>query len=246
MSTKNGPNHHNELVTPESEERVFLGGPHSRLRELFFVIMVASEFVKGFRTLHFVGPTISVFGSARFNDGHPYYQQARELGRGLGELGFTVMTGGGPGIMEATNRGAKDVGARSIGCNIILPFEQQPNPYLDVMLAFRHFFVRKVMLVKYSLGFVIMPGGIGTLDELFEALTLIQTKKIHNFPVVVIGREYYRDIRELLDVFEREHAIAPDDRQLLFFTDSVPDALEYLKTHCVKRFGLRRQLFIPR
>jgi uncharacterized protein (TIGR00730 family) len=204
------------------------------------------EFIKGFRTLHFVGPCIAVFGSARFNEEHPYYQLAREVGYRLGDMGFSVITGGGPGIMEAANRGAKEAQTTSIGCNIELPHEQKPNPYLDVSIDFEHFFVRKVMLVKYSLGFVIMPGGMGTLDELFETVTLIQTKKITSFPIVVMGTEYYRDIQELIDVMIERGTISEQDRKLLLFTDSVDEAMDHLKRNVVKRFGLRQQLFIPR
>jgi hypothetical protein len=193
-----------------------------------------------------VGPCIAVFGSARFKEGHEFYELAREMGSRLADMGFTTLTGGGPGIMEAANRGAKENGGQSVGCNIELPHEQQPNPYLDVSLDFEHFFVRKVMLVKYSLGFVIMPGGMGTLDELFETVTLIQTKKIIQFPIVVMGTEYYRDIRELIDVMIERGTISADDRKLLLFTDSVDEAVDHLKRNVVKRFGLRQQLFIPR
>ena len=207
---------------------------------------MARVYIRGFRTLHFVGPCIAVFGSARFAQDHPYYQLARDVGYRLGEMGFTVMTGGGPGIMEAANRGAKDADATSIGCNIELPHEQHANPYLDVSIDFEHFFVRKVMLVKYSLGFVIMPGGMGTLDELFETVTLIQTKKITSFPIVVMGRDYYKDIQELIDVMIERGTISEHDRKLLLFTDDVDEAMEHLRKNVVKRFGLRQQLFIPR
>ncbi|HEY7862503.1 MAG TPA: TIGR00730 family Rossman fold protein, partial [Thermoanaerobaculia bacterium] len=161
---------------PVPDERVFLEGPHTRRRELWSVVQIAWEFIRGFRTLHFVGPCVSVFGSARFAAGHPHYELARELGAGLARIGFTVMTGAGPGIMEGANRGAREAGGRSVGCNIVLPEEQALNPYVDVAVTFEHFYVRKVMLVKYSYAFVVFPGGIGTMDELFEALTLIQTR----------------------------------------------------------------------
>src|SRR6185436_6522026 len=168
---------------PDHHNRVLLSGPRARLSELARVIRIAGEFLRGFRRLHFVGPCVTVFGSARFKEDHPYYTLARDIGRRLALAGATVMTGGGPGIMEAANRGAKEAGGYSIGCNIRLPLEQQPNPYLDRWVTFRYFFVRKVLLVKYSYAFVIMPGGFGTLDELFEAVTLIQTRKIESFPV---------------------------------------------------------------
>src|SRR4249919_3374075 len=174
------------------EERVLLEGPHSRLKELRLVLRVAWEFILGFRTLHFVGPCVTVFGSARFDESHPYYALGREVGRGLARLGFTVMTGGGPGLMAAANRGAREAGGRSVGCNIKLPQEQAPNPFLDRWVLCRYFFVRKVLLFKYSYAFVGLPGGLGTLDELTEALTLVQTKTITNFPVVLIGAAYWR------------------------------------------------------
>src|SRR6201993_4129292 len=168
----------------------FLEGPQSYWKEFVFSLKVLKEFIKGFRTLHFSGPCVTVFGSARFKEGHPYYQKARELSGEIAKLGFTIMTGGGPGIMEAANRGAKEVGGRSVGCNIELPFEQSSNVYLDRCIRLHYFFVRKALLVKYSYAFVVMPGGVGTLDEFFEALTLLQTGKIKNFPMVIMGTDY--------------------------------------------------------
>ena len=155
--------------------------------------------MKGFRTLHFVGPCVTVFGSARFKPDHPYYEMARAVGHGLAQMGFTVMTGGGPGVMEAANRGTKEAGGCAVGANIMLPREEKPNAYLDVWVEFRYFFVRKVMLVKYSLAFVMMPGGFGTMDELFETLTLIQTgKNLIDFPVVLMGVEYWTPLLDFL------------------------------------------------
>lgn len=171
--------------------------------------------------------------SARLTEDSPFYALARQLGAGLSRQGFTVLTGGGPGIMEAANRGAHDVGGLSVGCNIVLPKEQHPNPYLDHWLACRHFFVRKVLLVKYSYAFVIMPGGIGTLDELFEALTLIQTRKIHNFPMVVVGRDYWQSLRELLTYLEAQGIVAPADLRLLTYTDSVEETLAHIEQYAV-------------
>lgn len=226
-------------------EREFLEGPHGRLKEFGFVLRSAWEFVRGFRKLHFVGPCITVFGSARFKEDHKYYQLARETGAALADMGFTVLTGGGPGIMEAANRGAREAGGTSIGCNIVLPHEQHPNPYLDLMIEFDYFFVRKFMLIKYSLGFVVMPGGFGTLDELFEALTLMQTNKIRNFPVVLMGKEYYSEIIASWSRFIDEGTISPADMDRFLITDSVEDACQYLKKNVVKRFGLKQQLFIP-
>jgi hypothetical protein len=174
-----------------AEDRYLFEGPRSRFAEFRRLLRMGWELLKGFRALHFLGPCVSVFGSARFKEDHPYYALTRRVGSAIARLGFNVMTGGGPGLMEAANRGAKDVGGYSIGCNIILPKEQAPNPYLDRMLLFRYFFVRKVMLVKYSQAFVIMPGGYGTLDEAFESLTLVQTHKIDNFPVIMVGRAFW-------------------------------------------------------
>src|SRR6478736_6477141 len=173
-------------------ETRFLAGPHSRGSELRFAMRVFREFIRGFRNLHFVGPCVTVFGSARFAEDHPYYVAAREVGRLLAQRGFTVMTGGGPGVMEAANRGAKEAGGASVGCNIELPQEQQPNPYLDRWIECRYFFVRKVLLFKYSYAFIALPGGLGTLDELTEALTLVQTGKIQKFPVVLMGTDYWQ------------------------------------------------------
>ncbi|HBB25523.1 MAG TPA: TIGR00730 family Rossman fold protein [Bacteroidetes bacterium] len=228
-------------------EREFLSGPHSRLREFMFVVRVMKEFIRGFRVLHFVGPCITVFGSARFKEDHPHYDAARVVGARLADMGFTVMTGGGPGIMEAANRGAKEAGGTSIGLNIELPFEQHANPWLDVMVTFEHFFVRKVMLVKYSLGFVVMPGGFGTMDELFEAITLIQTKKITNFPIVLMGTEYYSELVDTIrNRMVQEGTISKDDLDLFLVTDSVDEMEDFLRARVVKRFGLKQQLFIPR
>jgi uncharacterized protein (TIGR00730 family) len=223
------------------EDRFFLEGPGSRRQELFFTIRVMIEFIKGFRALHFVGPCVSVFGSARFTESHSYYQFAREVGNRLAQLGFTVMTGGGPGIMEAANRGAKEGGGMSVGCNIELPVEQKPNLYLDKWVTFRHFFVRKVLLFKYSYAFVVMPGGIGTLDELFEVITLIQTKKIMDFPVVLMGREYFQTIMDFFKRMVLEGTIDASDLDLLLLTDSVDDAMAHIEKHAVEKFKLRRR-----
>ncbi|HEY7369981.1 MAG TPA: TIGR00730 family Rossman fold protein [Thermoanaerobaculia bacterium] len=225
----------------DPDERVFLEGPRPRGRELWSVLQIAREFIRGFRTLHFVGPCVSVFGSARFPAGHPYYELARQLGAGLARIGFTVMTGAGPGIMEGANRGAREAGGRSVGCNIVLPEEQKLNPYVDVAVTFRHFYVRKVMLVKYSYAFVVLPGGIGTMDELFEALTLIQTAKIEGFPVVLMGRDYWNDLLELMERMAKEGTIDRADLRLLFVTDSVEEALRHIETNTIERYGLVRR-----
>ena len=223
---------------PEPQERWFLEGPRARGSELLSVWKIALEFLRGFRVLHFVGPCVTVFGSARFPEDSPYYAQAREIGGRLARMGFTVMTGGGPGIMEAANRGAREAGGRSVGCNILLPHEQKLNPYLDVNVPFRHFFVRKVMLFKYSYAFVVMPGGFGTMDELFEALVLIQTGKIQGFPVVVLGKEYWKDLMELVDEMARVGTVSTEELHLLLLTDSVEEAMDHIEKHAVEQFGL--------
>jgi uncharacterized protein (TIGR00730 family) len=202
------------------------------------VLRFSAEFVRGFRALHFVGPCVTVFGSARFAEDHPYYALAREVGGRLARMGFTVMTGGGPGIMEAANRGAKDAGGFSVGCNIALPEEQKLNPYVDRAVTFQHFFVRKVMLVKYSYAFVVMPGGFGTVDELFESLTLIQTKKIEDFPVVLMGREYWQPLLDMTQKMVAAGTVGKADLSLLLVTDSVHEAMKHIETRAVEKFGL--------
>ena len=195
----------------------------------------------GFRTLHFVGPCVTVFGSARFREDQPHYQLARQVGGELARAGFTVMTGGGPGIMEAANRGAKDVGGFSVGCNIELPTEQKPNPYLDRFVEFEDFSVRKTMLVKYSYAFIAMPGGFGTLDELFGTATLIQCGKIENFPLILMGKDYWQPMLDfmrtrLLD----QHTVDAGDIDRILVTDSAEDAVRGIKEIAMQRFGLRR------
>lgn len=199
------------------------------------------DFMIGFRALHFVGPCVTVFGSARVAETDPYYQIAREIGRGLGRMGFTVMTGGGPGLMEAANRGARDVGAHSVGCNIALPMEQSVNRYVDKSVTCRYFFVRKVLLFKYSYGFVAMPGGMGTTDELFEALTLIQTRKILNFPIVVMGKKYWAPLINQLHDMVTAKTISAADLDLMLMTDKVPEALAHIERHAIEAFGLTRR-----
>jgi uncharacterized protein (TIGR00730 family) len=224
----------------DSEER-FLRGPQRRRSELARAIRIFTECMRGFRKLHFVGPCVTVFGSARFGEGNTYYPVAREIGARLARAGFTVMTGGGPGLMEAANRGAKDVGGRSIGCNILLPVEQQPNPYLDTWITFRYFFVRKLMLVKYSYAFVAMPGGFGTLDEIFEIATLIQTGKVSQFPVVLVGTQYWAPLLAFLrEVVSAAGAIDPCDVDRLAVTDD-PGEVESMIVECgMRQFGLTR------
>ena len=228
-------------ATPE--ERHFLAGPRSRRAELMSAIGIFREFMRGFRTLHFVGPCVTIFGSARFKEEHPYYALARDAGRRIAQDGFTVMTGGGPGVMEAANRGAKEAGGRSVGCNIELPLEQKPNDYLDVWITFRHFFVRKVMLVKYSYAFVVMPGGFGTLDEVFETVTLIQTAKIKDFPVVLMGTEFWEPMIDFMrSTLVANRTIDQRDLDRLHLTDSVEDAAERIRVAATTEFGLKYAL----
>jgi hypothetical protein len=226
-------------VSANPDDRRFLAGPQSRLRELLWALKIFVELIRGFRALHFVGPCVTVFGSARFPETHRYYELARRVGALLARDGFTVMTGGGPGIMEAANRGAKEAGGRSIGCNIELPEEQKPNAYVDRWVTFRHFFVRKVMLVKYSYAFIAMPGGFGTLDEVSEAATLIQTGKIAGFPMVLMGVEFWKPLLDFMrGTLIKEGTIDSDDADEFFVTDSPEDAAAHVRNIGMKRFGL--------
>jgi len=228
----------NKQIDIYSKDIPFIEGPRARETELFTVIQIMMEFIRGFRTFHFCGPCITVFGSARIKEDNPYYKMTMDIGRRLARMGLTVMTGGGPGLMEAANRGAREAGGRSVGCNILLPQEQDPNPYMDKWMDFQFFFVRKVMLIKYSYGFIVMPGGVGTMDELFQALTLIQTKKVTNFPVVLIGTDYYKDVTELFDKMCEEKTISETDKELFLITDSIDEAISHIQTHAVEKFNL--------
>jgi uncharacterized protein (TIGR00730 family) len=227
-------NPHPDKAHPE--EVRFLAGPQSRLAEFLRILRIVWEFFRGFRTLHFVGPCVTVFGSARVVDDHRYYALARETGAELAHSGFTVITGGGPGVMEAANRGAKEGGGLSVGFNIVLPHEQGLNPYCDISRTFKHFYVRKVMFVKAAEGFVIFPGGFGTMDELYEALTLIQTGKIGTFPVVLFERDYWE---EMLDWIRGEMLadglVSPQDLDLLYITDEPQEAVERILTKMPSR-----------
>jgi len=221
----------------DSSEPVWLQGPQSRRFELGTAWRVFWEFLRGFRGLHFVGPCITVFGSARFKESHRYYEAARQLStRLVNELGLAIMTGGGSGIMEAANRGAREAGGRSVGCNIELPHEQVANPYLDKFVTIRYFFVRKVLLVKYSYAFVIFPGGFGTMDEFFETLTLVQTGKISNFPIVVMGLDYYRPLMEYIKFMAEQGTISPGDLDLLLFTDDADEAIGHIRRYISTNF----------
>ena len=195
------------------------------------VLRITSEFIEGFDTLASIEKGVTVFGSARIGPDDPHYEKARETSRLLAEAGFAIITGAGPGIMEAANRGARDVGGRSIGCNIELPFEQGANPYVDTLINFRYFMVRKTMFIKYSVAFIIFPGGFGTLDELFEALTLIQTGKIYQFPVILMGRHYWAGlIRWLQSRVLVERKISPGDMDLILITDDPAEAARAVVT----------------
>jgi uncharacterized protein (TIGR00730 family) len=220
------------------EEIKFLEGPQSRWEDFKMTVKVLVDFIRGFRALHFVGPCVTVFGSARFDENHEYYKTTQRLAGEIARMGFTIMTGGGPGIMEAANRGAKDVGGRSVGCNIVLPREQAHNIYLDKWVNIRYFFVRKTLLIKYSYAFVVMPGGFGTLDEFFEAITLIQTKKIYQFPIVIFDKAFHKSIIQHINAMLLSKTISPEDTALFFVTDSVEDAVQYIHLNSIHRFKL--------
>jgi len=227
--------------TSHHPERLLLEGPHSRWREFTLLVGTVRDFLRGFRALHFAGPCVTVFGSARIPETSPDYALGRQVGARLSAMGFTVMTGGGPGMMEAANRGAREAGGRSVGCNIRLPREQHPNPYLDRWVTCDYLFVRKVLLFKYSYAFVVMPGGMGTMDEMFEALTLIQTGKIEPFPVVLMGTGYWAPLRSFLGDMVTKGTISPADLRLMLFTDDVDEMARHLEENAVRRFRLRER-----
>lgn len=216
-----------ELIIPPKEP-VYLEGPKSRGYELLFAWNVFREIIRAIRCLHFIGPGITVFGSARFKEDHKYYECAREFGKRIASIGFTTITGGGPGIMEAANRGAYENGGKSVGCNIQLPFEQAENKYLHTSMTFEYFFTRKTMLVKYSYAFIIMPGGFGTMDELFETLTLVQTKSVHSFPIVIFGKEFYEPLIDVMNQMAEHGTISKEDLSLVLLTDDVTEAMEHI------------------
>lgn len=229
----------------QPSEIKFLEGPQSRWKEFIFAWKVLLEFIKGYRELSFIGPCVTIFGSARYGKDHEYYKLTRKVAAEVAKMGFTVMTGGGPGLMEAANRGAKDVNGRSVGCNILLPQEQEPNPYLDKTVTIRYFFVRKTLLIKYSYAFICMPGGFGTLDELFESITLIQTKKIMDFPVIVFDKEYHKEMMAHIQLMKEKGAISQGDDQLFFLTDSIEEAMDILSERSIKQFKLTPEKQIP-
>lgn len=214
------------LRSPEPEDEY-------KTSDSWRVFRIMGEFVDGFDNLATITNGVSLFGSARTSEDDPMYIAAQETGRLLAEAGFEVITGGGPGIMEAGNRGAYEAGKVSVGCNIELPFEQVPNPYLTKSLSFKYFFVRKTMFIKYSNAFIIFPGGFGTMDELFEALTLIQTKKIRNFPVVLFGPQYWQGLLQwITSTMLNERYINEEDLQLMHLTDSPQEAVNFIIKTC--------------
>lgn len=217
---------HEPIIPPK--EHVYLEGPKSRGYEFLFAVKVFKELIYSIRSLHFCPPCITVFGSARFKENHVYYECAREFGKRIAGLGFSTMTGGGPGIMEAANRGAFENGGTSIGCNIQLPFEQAENKYLHKSITFEYFFTRKTILVKYSYAFIIMPGGFGTMDELFETLTLVQTKTIHSFPIVLFGKEFYKPLMDVMNMMSEKGTISKEDLSLVLLTDDVSEAMDHI------------------
>ncbi len=230
----------------QRSESPFLRGPRSRFKEFIFTLKVQYNFIKGFRKMHFIGPCVTVFGSARFTPDSKHYQNAEKIGAELSKLGFTIMTGGGPGIMEAANKGAFEAGGYSVGVNIILPFEQKPNSYLHKWINIPYFFIRKFLMMKYSYAYVVMPGGMGTLDELFEAITLIQTKIIQNFPIVIFDSEYHKELCEHIKIMAENESISPEDMKLLFISDSVEEVINHIKEHAIEKFGLVKKQYKPK
>ncbi|MCX7727911.1 MAG: TIGR00730 family Rossman fold protein, partial [Bacteroidia bacterium] len=213
------------------EEYEFIEKKQSRWKEFVFLVKVTIEFIKGFRTFHFIDRSITIFGSARFTEESKYYKITKDIAFQLAQHHFTIMTGGGPGIMEAANRGAKEAKGYSIGCNIQLPHEQKPNPYLDKWITIKYFFVRKMLLLKYSHAFIVMPGGYGTLDEFFEAITLVQTQKMPPFPIVLFGKEYHEHLFRHIQTMIQNKTIAEQDADLFLFTDSIDETISFILNH---------------
>ncbi len=224
-----------------SKQPLYLEGPQSRGFELSFAFKVFWQIIMGNRALYFVGPCITVFGSARFKEDSPHYASAREFGKRIAGMGFTVMTGGGPGIMEAANRGAFEHGGASVGCNIRLPFEQLPNRYMHKWIEFDYFFIRKGMMLKYSYAFIVMPGGFGTMDEFFSTLTLIQTKSITQFPMVLFGTDFYRPLMDTIELMKREGTISEEDLTLVKFTDDIDEAMEHIKSYISNNYEIEKK-----
>ena len=238
MATKNISALRNKIA---HSERRFLEGSQSRTRELIFASKVFFEFINAFRRLRFIGSSVTVFGSARFKEDHPYYKTTQALGVEISKLRFTTITGGGPSIMEAANRGAFEVQGRSYRCTIALLHEQKENPYVQQSIEFKYFFVRKTLLLKYSYAFIIVPGGWGTLDEMFEALTLIQTGKIEEFPEIIFGKEYWKSLIKLAeDVIENKTISSEEIKEYLLITDSIEGTIAHLEKHSIDKFGLKK------
>ena len=230
-----------EIFELETPDRTWLSGPRSRWRDFMTLFHVCRDFIRAFRTLHFAGPCVTIFGSARTAPGSDYYEMASDMGAACARLGFTVITGGGPGIMEAGNKGAFEAGGCSIGVNIELPFVQHLNPYVHRSVTMRYFFTRKTVLVKYAYAFIVAPGGFGSLDEMFETLTLIQTGKLRNSPLILLGKDYWQPLMDFVYKMAEDGTISPGDPDLIFVTDDVEDAAAHLQRHAVRQFGLRRK-----
>lgn len=215
-----------ELPETSSEEHQFLSEHRTAEKEKERLDRITKEFEMGFSKLSQLGPAVTIFGSARFKPGEPYYELSRATGSAFAKAGFTVLTGGGPGAMEAANRGAKEAGGTTYGLNIILPKEQHPNPYVNESFEFKYFFVRKVMLVKYSCAFIVMPGGLGTLDELFEAVTLIQCHKVGPFPVILIGGKFWKGLRDFVGFMASEGVFSPEEIGFSKIVETPEEAIE--------------------
>lgn len=221
---------HSLLRQVEGAEKLFLSGRRNREADLESAVRFFLEFLRGFESFEFAQPCVTVFGSARFPEGHHYYQLAREIGKALAMSGYAVMTGGGGGVMEAANRGAKEGGGLSLGCNIQLPKEQKPNRYLDKFIEFEHFFARKVMLVKYSCAFVVLPGGFGTLDEAFEIATLMQTDKLERFPLIAVGSEFWDQLVAFVtDTMLKVGTVSIEDVEFIRRVDTADDVVRIIK-----------------
>lgn len=217
-------------------EEAFLSGRRKKQADVESAVGIFLELLRGFELFEVPDPCVTVFGSARLLEGDPHYDTAYRLGAGLASAGFSVMTGGGPGLMEAANRGAKEAGGYSMGCNITLPHEQHPNSYLDSYVLFEHFFVRKVMLVKYSRAFVVMPGGFGTLDEAFEIAILIQTRKLSRFPIVLMGQAFWEPLRQFIrEKMVGMNLIDEEDLGIVKITDSVTEAIDWIRKGIMPR-----------
>jgi uncharacterized protein (TIGR00730 family) len=233
MSNQNAhlpPERGSLLPHVEGAEKAFLSGRRSREADLESAVRIFLEFLRAFESFEFAEPCVTVFGSARFTEGHRYYETARAVGSALARAGYAVMTGGGGGVMEAANRGAREAGGLSLGCNIALPREQQPNAYLDRFIRLDHFFVRKVMLVKYSRAFVVMPGGFGTLDEAFEIATLMQTNKLEHFPLIAVGSQFWEPLITFArDTMIKEGTLSAEDSRFAHLAETAEDVVRLIR-----------------